>query len=119
MKLPPLPPPQLLLLQTLSHEISNLYSTRVPLPTNHPVLKEDFDPDKVIKPVLSTYYPQFLRLFGEGEYVEIWIGFNGALLRVWEWGDVEMAVDGFWEGVGRYFVVRKEDITSRSSLESL
>lgn len=107
----PLQPPNLHHVQTLSHEISTLHLTKTSLPPTHPVLSEEFDPDVIIKPILSTYYPQFFRLFDEKEHVKIWIGFHSALLKVWEWRDVEMAVEGFWEGVEEYFVVREEDRT--------
>ncbi|KAF3213272.1 hypothetical protein TWF106_009561 [Orbilia oligospora] len=120
MKHLPLPPQHLQHLQILSHEISNLHRVKTSLPSTHPVLEEDFDPDIVIKPILSTYYHQFSRLFDGKEHSNMWIGFNSALLKVWEWGDVEMAVDGFWDTVEEYFAVKKEDriITTNSKPKS-
>ncbi|KAK6349221.1 hypothetical protein TWF730_009973 [Orbilia blumenaviensis] len=108
--LPPLPH-QLLHLQTLSQEIHSLHSKKSSLPANHPVLNHSFDPDDIIKPIISTYFPIFFRLFDEKEeeHVKIWIAFNAALLKVWEWGDVETVQDDFWECVGEFFAVGEED----------
>ncbi|KAK6527131.1 hypothetical protein TWF281_010324 [Arthrobotrys megalospora] len=114
---PLLPPLHLHHLQTLALELHKLHSTKLSLPPDHTILNTPyFDPDVILKPILSTYYPSFTRLFGE-QCQNIWIAFNAALLKVWDWGDVGMASEGFWECVGQYFEVSREDRVVKSSKE--
>ncbi|KAK6512438.1 hypothetical protein TWF481_001324 [Arthrobotrys musiformis] len=116
-------PPWLLvpLLRTFTHEIYKVHNVKVSHPPDHLVFHPDFDPDVVIKPILSTYYSQFFGLFRRGDNgkyrereVRIWMAFHAALLKVWEGGDVEEVVEGFWECVEMYFDVTKDAALNRA-----